>query len=183
MGNDPFVDFPAWWALLALALHTTPPTLHVPSHLGVCLLVSCVLRRVSCVHATLPNPYWSRAFASNHNPLADTRQYIFSPVQVNDPFASLRRIACGFMCSLTRVIKLSGRLARLSLLAPENTNFLVGKNNVALLTGHSKSFSDHIGWTGTKVAKRKTRNNIFVCPLSTDSESGTYKSWPAKNQV
>ena len=31
MANDPFVDFPVWWALLALAMHATAPTLHVPS--------------------------------------------------------------------------------------------------------------------------------------------------------
>ena len=31
MGNDPFVDFPAAYWLLALGIHTTPPMLLFPS--------------------------------------------------------------------------------------------------------------------------------------------------------
>ena len=31
MGNDPFVDFPAGCWLLALGIHSTPPTLLFPS--------------------------------------------------------------------------------------------------------------------------------------------------------
>ena len=46
MGNDPFVDFPVWWALLALALHATPPTLHVPSWVcSPCLRLPMLLIR------------------------------------------------------------------------------------------------------------------------------------------
>ena len=48
----------------------------------------------------------------------------FVPVQVNAPIASVDRIARGFMCTLTRVVKLSGRIARRSLLSSRRRTFL-----------------------------------------------------------